>query len=177
MISFEVPGIPVAQGNHRIGASGHLYDSAKGLDQWRKDVAQVARITWRSRAPLQTAVSLVIAFKIKASNKELALIERGIIPPATKYPDTSKLVRAVEDALSEIIYEDDSQVVHVEASKVLTRERATGAIIFLEWAGATHHYAAIIAGGGCELCGKPMTHSEHYVAEARGARRVKAMSR
>lgn len=43
--------------------------------------------------------------------------KRSPTPPATKRPDLDKLTRAVLDALTNVWLADDSQVVHIEASK------------------------------------------------------------
>jgi Holliday junction resolvase RusA-like endonuclease len=44
-------------------------------------------------------------------------MKRGVNAAHLKAPDTSKLIRAVEDALTQVVYRDDSQVVELLALK------------------------------------------------------------
>ena len=50
-------------------------------------------------------------------------------PHPTVPPDIDKLIRAVQDSLTGVVYEDDSQVIRVLAWKVYADNRVPGAFI------------------------------------------------
>ena len=112
---FFVPGKPVPQGSKRHVGRGILIESAKGLKDWRATVALAA-----SNGPFiakPNPVELCVVFimpRPKATPKKT--------PPAVKRPELDKLVRGVLDALSSVSYDDDSQVVQINAKKRLAVE-------------------------------------------------------
>lgn len=121
MIAFFAAGVPLPKGNMtqvRRGTFSAMVDQsnmarksrkAHGLDRWAEAVATAARA---AKVPLLTGpVQLSLTFVLprpKTVKREEHTVK----------PDTSKLVRAVEDALSGIAYVDDAQVVTLVASKV-----------------------------------------------------------
>ena len=123
MITFTVPGVPQVQGNHRISRTGHTYDANKKLAPWRRTVALVAKqaMNHQRMEPLTGPVHLTLEFampRTKAMRKDPP-------PPMTQRPDSSKLTRAIEDALTGIVYQDDSQITHLTVHKrrhLLTEE-------------------------------------------------------
>lgn len=66
------------------------------------------------RAVLQDGVRLTIAFYLPRPKKYQ---KRGVEPAHLVAPDLDKLVRAVLDALTHVVYRDDSQVVELVTSK------------------------------------------------------------
>lgn len=109
-VTFTVPGVPQVQGNHRVSRAGYTYDTNKKLAGWRRTVALCAQQAMnRQRAePLTGPVLLAIEFampRTKAMRKDPP-------PPMTQRPDSTKLTRAIEDALTGIAYNDDSQITH-----------------------------------------------------------------
>jgi len=120
VISFFAAGIPLPKGNMtqvRRGTFSAMVDQsnmarksrkAHGLDRWAEVVATAARA---AKVPLLTGpVQLSLTFVLPRPKT----VKRSA---HTVKPDTSKLVRAVEDALSGIAYIDDAQVVSLVASK------------------------------------------------------------
>jgi crossover junction endodeoxyribonuclease RusA len=120
---FWVGGDPRTQGSFIARTvKGRTYvvpqDDAK-LKRWRKSVAAVARGAW--------ADSPYAGRLLDGSAVRLRL-QFVFVPPASDphrpYPvtrssgDLDKLQRAVLDALTGVIYQDDSQVVSVTASKI-----------------------------------------------------------
>lgn len=115
MITFTVPGVPQVQGNHRVSRTGYTYDANKKLAPWRRTVALVAHQAMNKQRmePLTGPVHLHLEFampRTKAMRKDPP-------PPMTQRPDTSKLTRAIEDALTGIAYQDDSQITHLTVHK------------------------------------------------------------
>lgn len=125
-LHFEVLGVAAPQGSLRPIVSkttGRTFvkQSCKRTIPWRQEVAGVARAAvdrseheWPTRAP----VALMVAFFLPRPAGHTG--KRGLRPSAPLYPakkpDLSKLVRALEDALTGIVYGDDAQIVveHVE---------------------------------------------------------------
>ena len=127
MISFTVPGVAQPAGSKRAFAhktTGRIVvvDDAKGSRRWKSDVAKVARN--HVRAPLDGPVKLEVLFVMPRPKSHFgtgrnACVLKSSAPawPAVK-PDTTKLLRAVEDALNGVIWRDDAQVVVQTACKV-----------------------------------------------------------
>lgn len=118
MIAFFVRGLARPQGNHRTGqrADGSLYtyDSTRGLDAWREAIA-IEALAARRLAKKQCAdgpVELDVTFHLPRPQRL-----RDKTPPHTTKPDVSKLVRAVEDALTGVLYADDARIVQLTCSK------------------------------------------------------------
>lgn len=116
MISFEVPGVPAPQGSHRSfmpkGARFPVVtDDNPNTKPWRASVA-LAALAVRPAALLAGPLTLLVRFYLP---RPKSLAKRHVEP--VKKPDLSKLVRAIEDALSGVIWHDDAQVVQITASK------------------------------------------------------------
>ena len=117
--------MPVSQGNHRVrmgrgGGRAKIYESTKGHAAWRSTVQQWANLA-RSR------------FKIEASNRPIKADYHFFLPCtkgthvpgayAKTKPDLSKLVRAVEDSISDAgIWVDDGRVVVSSETKRYCRK-------------------------------------------------------
>jgi len=108
-IKIIIPGIPASKGSLFKGKYGQIYPADKKLKSW------VNAISWQAREqapgePSQAAIDLTITFNLpQASNNKKTY-------PTIK-PDLDKLARAVLDALTGIIYYDDSQVIRLECNK------------------------------------------------------------
>jgi len=117
-LSFTVPGVPIPQGSKRLGRHGTRFvvldDNDAKLRPWRRAVALVARQAARrtDTCPWDGPVLLALTFVMprpKTAAKRLL--------PHVK-PDLSKLIRAVEDSLTEGgVWTDDSRVVAISATK------------------------------------------------------------
>jgi len=113
-VRFIVDAEPRPQGsmtgvyNRRLGVSRVRHNNAPALMMWRTLVREAAR---EAGAELWTGpIGMHMSFGIKAP-----LDRRHGYP---KYPDLDKLVRGVLDALTNLCYVDDSQVVKLDASKI-----------------------------------------------------------
>jgi crossover junction endodeoxyribonuclease RusA len=104
-----------------------LTDSNAQLKPWRSVVALKAQ-EHAPETPLTGAIYLSLAFFLpvpKSAPKRRRL-------HAIKKPDCSKLVRAVEDAFTGILWADDAQVVQISASKQLAYDHAPGVSVHVE---------------------------------------------
>ena len=118
MIAFFVKGLPRPQGNHRTGrrrdGTPFTYDSTRGLHDWRTMIALEAQRTARLAHHTVTdgPVELEVTFHLPRPK-----YIKDATPPHTVKPDVSKLLRAVEDALTGVLYTDDSRIVQCTCSK------------------------------------------------------------
>jgi Holliday junction resolvase RusA-like endonuclease len=108
MISFIIPGQPVAKGRPRLGR-GRVYTPAKTV-AYEKVVALAAKAAMRGNMPITGAVSVGIKFFLARpkSNKSTE--------PVVK-PDIDNLAKSVCDALNGIVWKDDSQIVQAKITK------------------------------------------------------------
>jgi len=106
MIEFRVDGKPVPQGSKNI-YRGRLVESAKGLKEWRHAIAlEAAKQNWYTEEP----VNILVHFYFQRPKT----VTRA--RPSVK-PDIDKLLRSVGDALTGVVFKDDSQIVEIAAKK------------------------------------------------------------
>lgn len=128
-IKFFVPGTPATAGskkafvNKRTGKA-HLVDTCVRGPGWRQAV-QYAALVRRGGAPLiAEAVTLRVTFVLPRprshfrSGKAAGQLRADAPRWHTSRPDATKLVRAAEDALKDVIWTDDSLVVSQFVEKV-----------------------------------------------------------
>lgn len=107
-----VPGRAAPQGSKRHVGRGVLVESSKAVGPWRTVVAWHLAQQWTA-APLDGPLCVVLAFVMPRP----ASSPKRSTPAAVKRPDLDKLTRACLDAGSGVVWRDDSQVVHLDASK------------------------------------------------------------
>lgn len=115
-ISFTVYGQPAPAGSKTVGrtkAGGHFVrDASKRSYPWKRDVAQAAGVAMQGQPLLDGPLMLGLEFYLPRPKGHYG--KRGLRPSAppipTVKPDLLKLARAVEDALTGIVYRDDAQV-------------------------------------------------------------------
>ena len=120
-LQFFVPGIPAPGGSKRHVGHGILVDAGKHNKEWRTAVAWVGsehckelftgplvvRFCFRFVRPQGHYGSGKNAHHVKASAPRW---------PAVR-PDTTKLIRSTEDALTGIVWRDDAQIIDQHAYK------------------------------------------------------------
>jgi crossover junction endodeoxyribonuclease RusA len=89
-----------------------MLEQSKAVGPWRDRVAGAA-LENRSGPLMQGAILIRLAFVM---HRPTSTPKRST-PPAVKRPDLDKMVRAVFDALTSVVWADDSQVVDVHATK------------------------------------------------------------
>lgn len=130
---LTVAGRPQPAGSKRAFAHRHtgrmvVMDDAKSSAAWKRDVAVAARATLAQlgmggtllEGPLGLDVTFVLTRPRRHYRTGRNLKELRDVAPAFPIvrPDTTKLVRAVEDALTGVVWVDDAQVVEQTARKV-----------------------------------------------------------
>ncbi len=133
-ISFWVPGIPKPAGSKRGFVNRKtggviITDACKLTKSWQADVKVFAyEAMHRGRQgpgrPLMTdPLELVVTFKLSRpkhhyrTGKNVNLLRPDAPPFPASAPDATKLVRAVEDAMTGVVWKDDALVVDQLVSK------------------------------------------------------------
>lgn len=119
-LTFEVFGTPQPAGSKRAftwrardGRSGtSVVDANPKAKDWKMTVAAAAGAAYQG-ALLEGPLAVTFEFELPRPQGHFGT--RGLKPSAPSHPtvkpDVLKLARAVEDALSGIVYRDDSQIV------------------------------------------------------------------
>lgn len=123
-LSFTVYGVAAPAGSKTAGVSksGKVFvrDDAKKGKPWRQNVAQAAGEAMNGTGLLDGALELRLTFYVPRPKSHYGA--NGLRPSSplypTKRPDVTKLIRAVEDALTGIVWRDDAQVVRQHATKL-----------------------------------------------------------
>ena len=127
-IIFFVSGTPRPGGSKTIGrtASGELFlrdAGGKGNAIWRRAVREAARHAMDGRPVLTGPLSLAVHFWLPrpkshfGTGKHACRLKPGAPVSHVIAPDATKLLRSTEDALTGIVWVDDSQVVTQLATK------------------------------------------------------------
>lgn len=135
-LTFTVTGLPAPQGSKRHIGKGIMVESSKNVKPWRQDVKFTALATkpdsWDTAPPM--ALSVVFRFQRPKSHYG----KNGLRPSAPLHAtsaqlgDIEKLVRSTNDAMTGVLFDDDRQVVSVNATKrYCTQGELPGAIITL----------------------------------------------
>lgn len=112
MIRFTIPGEPVAKARPRVMKSGIAYTPAKTKNY--ETLVKELFITQYGQVMLEgeLVVNIKAYFSIPKSTtkKKRELMQVEEIRP-TKKPDIDNLFKIVTDALNDLAYKDDSQIV------------------------------------------------------------------
>lgn len=130
-ITIEVRGVPQPAGSKRafvLKKGGAFTGRAVVTDanpksrDWKIDVQHEARM-WFADEPWDCPIHITLRFTIArpkghyGSGRNAAVLKHGAPPYPNSKPDCLKLSRGVEDALTGILYVDDSQIVTELISK------------------------------------------------------------
>lgn len=129
-LRFSVTGVPVSQGSknyhHAKGRSWATESAGDKLKAWRSDIRDAAEkalaagdFTEFYRGPI--AMTLAFTFERPKTHYRTGKFSDELRKEAPRHhiskPDADKLDRAVLDALSKLVYKDDSQVSFKTTSK------------------------------------------------------------
>lgn len=122
VVSFEIPGNPVAKGRARAFKQGNYiahYTPEKTVN-YENLVKMVAVQDMKGKQLISGPVSMVISlfFQIPESwsNKKRLSALNGTVRPTVK-PDLDNCCKVVADALNGVVWHDDKQVVEVVVKK------------------------------------------------------------
>jgi Holliday junction resolvase RusA-like endonuclease len=129
---ITVRGLPAPQGSKRHVGKGVMVESSKHVKPWREAVKHAAlEVVGDDFAPLDgpLLVSMVFSFARPKGhyrtgrNADLLRDSAPLFPHGK--PDVSKLARSTEDALTGIVWSDDSRIVEYE----LLAKRYAGSVM------------------------------------------------
>ena len=127
--TFTVLGKPAPQGSKRHVGKGVMVESSKRCKPWRQDVRHTAMDLlpdgWYAKMEDAMLLSVVFVF---ARPKNHFRTNGELKPSAPKHctgriGDVSKLIRAVEDAMTGIVYNDDAQIISLIAHRRFANDR------------------------------------------------------
>jgi Holliday junction resolvase RusA-like endonuclease len=122
-IEITIHGEPAPQGSKTRLRSGGMREANPNTAPWRSTVTAAANKTMAGRPPLVGPLELraTFAFVRPASHYRSGRHAGELKPSAPAYrssrPDLDKLVRAIGDALTGVVYRDDAQIAIVRAEK------------------------------------------------------------
>lgn len=133
-IEFFVPGLAKTAGSKKHVGNGILVDDSgdKGK-RWREDVKVFARQAYQG-PPLEGALHIKCVFLMRRPAghwKKDGTLRPWAPRSHTKKPDTTKMFRAVEDALTGILWNDDAQIEHQELTKRYADREQPGVFVRL----------------------------------------------
>jgi Holliday junction resolvase RusA-like endonuclease len=127
VLRFWVPGVAAPGGSKTAFRTPQgrtiVKDACKRNPAWRASVAHEARTAYRENPPLTGPLSLDVVFHVLRPKGHYGTGRRAgrVKDNAPQYPigrpDATKLVRALEDALTGIIWKDDAQIVRQRVEK------------------------------------------------------------
>ena len=129
MISFTVPGTPAPGGSKKAFVNPKtgkvvVTDDARNNAGWRARVSVFARQAMGSKPPMEGPLALTLVFSMRrpkghygSGRNATKLKPQFEDARPTSKPDLTKLIRAAEDAMTGIIWNDDAQVTMQQAQK------------------------------------------------------------
>jgi len=126
-ITFDVLGRPAPQGSKKSIGNNRFIEASKFLPAWRTAVCVAAEraVAEQNWARVSGPVELEVMFYLDRPSS----ISSNKRPYPVVPPDVDKLLRGVGDALSGVVYDDDSQIVRILAWKQYADKREPGAFI------------------------------------------------
>src|SRR6188474_809316 len=112
-ISFHVYGTPMPKGSTtRVNGNtipAGTSASRKRMSEWRSDIREQALAAMGEMEPSMGAIRMMMEFQLPYPVSSIRKYQLGWLPH-TKKPDVDKLMRMMLDALTGIVWKDDSQV-------------------------------------------------------------------
>lgn len=123
MREFTVPGPPVAKGRPRVGKFG-TYTPEKTVNY--ENLVQFSYLQkYKNAEPMEGYLKIEMIFfmpipKSTSKKRKELMLQRKILPD--KKPDYDNMAKAISDALNNITYKDDNQIVEAHIYKFYSDE-------------------------------------------------------
>ena len=121
-VTFTIDGLPVPKGRPKFSSRGgfaRVYTPKKTADYEAQVKAAAEQAMMRE--PLETPVSVYLYFRLPIPQSYSKTAREGCLSGFkrhTKRPDLDNLAKSVLDALNEVAWADDSQIVSLHVTKV-----------------------------------------------------------
>lgn len=131
-VKFTIPGIPVPKARPRV-VKGHTYTPKKTKDYEAlvKDVYALTVGEYLGDSAIVATIDLYFPIPESYSKSKKRRIEDGEIKH-TKRPDVDNCAKAILDALNEVAYRDDAQIVESRITKHYAVDGDVRADVILE---------------------------------------------
>jgi Holliday junction resolvase RusA-like endonuclease len=129
---FFVAGVPAPGGSKTSYGRGRIVDACKRNPAWKSLVALTA--SQAGCVPLEGPLVLTLTFYMprpKGHRRKDGTLKPSAPAYPTVKPDTTKLIRSLEDALTGICWKDDTQIVTQIADKFYATDRV-GALVTID---------------------------------------------
>jgi Holliday junction resolvase RusA-like endonuclease len=123
MVTFKLDADPVGKQRARYARRGNFVqtytpDKTRNYEALIRDAAIEAM---GASEPLETPVSLYLYIRVpipkSCTKKRLEAISNGSEKPIKK-PDSSNILKSVEDAMNGVVYKDDCQIINHHMTRV-----------------------------------------------------------
>lgn len=122
VIRFEVPGTPVGKGRPRFARRGNFVStytpektaSFENLVKFYANQAMSGKKCIECQVEMQ--INIFMSVPASWSKKKAADALSGIIRPTVK-PDADNVAKSISDAINEIVFKDDKQIVELQVRK------------------------------------------------------------
>lgn len=122
-VVFQVDGPPIGKGRPKFARRGNFvsaYTPTKTRD-YEDQIREAAKKAMGTSEPLETPVAAFIYITVPIPTsypkKRFKACLEGSERPCKK-PDCDNILKAYFDAMNEVVYKDDSQIVEIHAKKV-----------------------------------------------------------
>ena len=119
----------VVRGGRAVLLDARREPARKAYAAWKIAVDAAAREAMGDDALLDGALALHVTFWLRPPKNETRA-QRQRAYCGTR-PDADKLLRAIEDPMSGVVYVDDARIVLVRVEKLYARDRAPGAHVIV----------------------------------------------
>lgn len=100
---------PVPKGRPRMTRSGHTYTPQRTRDA-EAHIREMATFAMNGKPPMQGPLKMKAVFTIKQPKSNKTKEHTGRV-------DVDNLFKLLADSLNGVMFEDDGQIIHIEASK------------------------------------------------------------
>lgn len=121
-VQFVVPGNPVGKGRHKTARRGKFltHYTPEKTANYESLVAHAAHVAMSGRSLISGPVAMELDIRLQIpkswSKKKQEQAAEGLVA-ATKKPDCSNVLKAIEDGMNGVVYNDDVQIVKSSQSK------------------------------------------------------------
>ena len=138
-ISLKVYGEPIAQPRHKVGV---LHGKARTylpksdpVHQFKHDLKMAAACEFMEAELVNCPISLKCLFLMSRPQRLIWKKRPMVREPHTSRPDTDNLIKAVKDALTGVVYRDDSLIWSEEIQKMYAAgDERPQTVVTLSWA-------------------------------------------